>query len=38
MHAGDVPSSAAHVVMKSEFLTLAKKLATNVEDHPAVNV
>jgi D-alanyl-D-alanine carboxypeptidase len=27
MHAGNVPSSAAHVVIKSEFLGLAKELA-----------
>jgi D-alanyl-D-alanine carboxypeptidase len=35
MHAGDVPSSAAHVAIKSEFLGLAKELATHVEGEVA---
>ncbi|KAE9382023.1 beta-lactamase/transpeptidase-like protein [Stipitochalara longipes BDJ] len=31
MHAGDVPSSAAHVAINTEFLELAKKLTASVE-------
>jgi len=37
MHAGEVPSSAAHVAINTEFLDLAKKLAGFVEGDKSSN-
>jgi hypothetical protein len=31
MHTGGVPSHAGHVMLKTEFLGLAKELSTSVE-------